>query len=97
MKGIIVFYVNFFPELQQNEVEVLEKMQKFNSNMISKIEAEGYSCMFLATTKEATRVEKIDFDSPFPRYVLPRIDIVDNDKIMNSIKDKVGTEENKVT
>ena len=90
MKGVIIFYVNFFPELEQNEVEVLTNMQKFNAAVIERIEKEGYSAMFLATTKEATRVEKIDFEAPFPRYVLPRIDIVDNDKIMDSLKEKVA-------
>ena len=89
MKGIIVFYINFFPELGQKEDEVLEKLKNFNSEVIKNVEKEGYSCMFLATTKEAARVEKIDFDLPYPRYILPRIDVVDNEQIINSLKGKM--------
>jgi hypothetical protein len=29
----------------------------------------NYQIMIVPTTKEACRVEKIDFDKPFPRYI----------------------------
>ena len=44
--------------------------------------------MFVGTTKEGTRVEKIDLDTPFPRSILPKMDIVDYSDIEKSLKTK---------
>lgn len=85
----MVFYINFFPELGQNVDETLMKMKQFNQPIIEQLEKNGYSSIFLATTKEASRTEKVDFDMPFPRYVLPRMDVVTNDEIVKTVKDNL--------
>lgn len=89
MKGFVVFYINFFPELGQNVEEILALMKKFNADVITKIQEDGYNVMFVGTTKEATRVEKVDFEHPFPRHVLPHVDLVDHQDMVRSMRDKL--------
>lgn len=69
LKGFITFYVNYFPDLGQNPQEMLDLWKSYNKETIEKIRAADYEVMFLATTKEASRVEKIDLDKPFPKYI----------------------------
>ena len=57
--------------------------------MYDKIRENGYEVMFIGTTKEGTRVEKIDFDAPFPRSILPKMDIVDYSDIEKSFKSRL--------
>lgn len=72
MKGIIVFYVNFHPELNQDVGQTIDLMLKVNKELIEKVKEEcDYQIMIVPTTKEACRVEKLDFDKPYPRF-LPR-------------------------
>lgn len=67
-KGFIVFYINYFPELNQNSDDIVKAIRAANQEALDKIKAEGlYDIMFVPTTKEATRVEKIDYEKPFPR------------------------------
>ena len=69
MKGFIVFYVNYFPDLNQTAEEVLNLHKMHNKVVVEKVQESGYEVMFVATTKEACRVDKVDFDQPFPRFV----------------------------
>lgn len=70
MKGFIVFFVNFFPEQGQDVEATINVIRNQNKAIIDKITTEtGYEVMFVPTTKEATRVEKVDFDKPFPRFM----------------------------
>jgi hypothetical protein len=71
MKGIIVFYINFFPEYKQSVDDTLTLVKNHNRDLIEKVKNSDYDVMFVPTTKEASRVEKIDFDKPFPRFVVP--------------------------
>lgn len=93
MKGFIVFFINYFPDLGQDIEQSIQIMRVINTEVIKKFNEYGYEVMFIGTTKEGTRVEKVDFDLPFPRYVLPRIDIVDNDEMMKFMKEKAVQEE----
>jgi hypothetical protein len=82
MKGIVVFYINFHPEYQQDVQTTIDTVLKANAALLEKIHKESdYQVMVVPTTKEACRVEKIDFDKPFPRY-LPRthFDLAEFDK-----------------
>jgi hypothetical protein len=69
-KGFIVFYINFFPEQGQNVDETITLIRNQNKALLDQLKADGeYDVMFVPTTKEASRVEKVDFDAPFPRFV----------------------------
>lgn len=69
MKGIIVFYINFHPDNGQDAQSSVDVMMRCNKEVIDKINSDGeYRVMVVPTTKEACRVEKIDFDMAFPRY-----------------------------
>ena len=69
LKGFITFYVNFFPELGQDVKSTLDLALSYNKEAIEKIRAADYEVMFVATTKEASRIEKIDLDKPHPRFI----------------------------
>jgi hypothetical protein len=69
MKGLILIYVNFHPDLQQTPEGMLDLVRKTNSDLIRKLQDDAhYGCVLIPTTKESCRVEKIDFDKPFPYY-----------------------------
>jgi hypothetical protein len=70
LNGIITLYINFHPEIKLLPREVIAFIQTFNQDVLKQIADDGrYQIMFVPTTKEATRIEKIDYDSPFPRFV----------------------------
>lgn len=70
LEGVIVFYVNFVKEEQVNRLEYLKSVRELNQIWIDRIEQEGrYAVMMVPTVAEASRVEKIDFNAPFPRFV----------------------------
>jgi hypothetical protein len=69
MKGYVIFYINFFPDLGQDMETIFKMIISHNKEMLDKVREHGeYDIIFVPTTKEATRVEKIDFDRPFPRF-----------------------------
>lgn len=70
LKGFITFYINFFPELNQDVKVMMDMTQNYNKDVIEKLRAADYEVMFVPTTKEASRVEKIDLDKPHPRFVM---------------------------
>jgi hypothetical protein len=79
LKGFITFYVNFFPDLGQDIKAILDLTANYNREAIEKVRAADYEVMFVATTKEASRVEKIDLDKPHPRFVANNIKVDDSD------------------
>lgn len=69
MKGYVIFYINFFPDLGQDMETIFKMIVSHNKEMLDRLKEHGeYDIIFVPTTKEATRVEKIDFDRPFPRF-----------------------------
>jgi hypothetical protein len=64
-----------------------------NSDLIGLLKEKGYEVMFVPCTRESTRVEKIDLDLPYPRFVAPHMDVVENDKIIADIKSRVNEED----
>ncbi len=70
MKGIIVFYINFHPEHNQDIKQMIALVKETNADLFEKIKSDmGYQVAIVPTTKEACRIEKIDLDKPFPRFV----------------------------
>lgn len=88
MKGIMTFYMNVEEVEGGKEQDYLNLMKQTNADLIAKLESEGYGVMIVPVEKESSRVEKIDFDMPFPRYILPHVDIVEHDNVLQDIKDK---------
>jgi len=88
MKGYVVFYINFFPDLGQDIETIFKMIISHNKDMLDKAREHGeYEIIFVPTTKEATRVEKVDFDRPFPRFkpqsnkgIKAQVDDDDDDK-----------------
>lgn len=82
MKGIVVFYINFYPEHNQDITQIVKLIKETNKELFDKInEGMDYQVMLVPTTKEACRVEKIDFDKPFPRFIAKtHLDLVDVEK-----------------
>lgn len=75
MDGIVTFYINVHPESGADIEKTLELFRIHNKDMMDDINTKsGYRVMVVPTVKEGCRVEKIDFDKPFPRY-LPKTHI----------------------
>ena len=72
MKGIMTFYMNVEEVDDGKESEYLDLMKRTNADLIQKLEESGYGVMIVPVEKESSRVEKIDFNMPFPRYILPQ-------------------------
>ena len=70
MKGIITFYLNTHLGEGRSSTEEVELFIKVNQNLFEKNNLDGqYMIAVVPTTKEACRIEKIDFDKPFPRSI----------------------------
>lgn len=69
MKGILIFYVNTHPDQNIQPAAMVEMFKAANKELIDRVNKESdYQIAFFPCTKEACRVEKVDFDQPFPRY-----------------------------
>lgn len=66
-KGILIYYLNrdTFTHLGSEE-KILETLVKANQLLIKQSEESGHPVLFVPCVHEATRIEKIDFDKPFP-------------------------------
>lgn len=80
--GVIVFFLNYNPEIEGVTFEEQIRMFKeLNKEFIEFINGSTkYRVAIVPTTKEACRVEKIDFDSPFPRFVPNHADIKETEQ-----------------
>lgn len=76
-KGLVVFWVNLHPDMGQDTRETLELVKEMNKPLLDHMTTEDgrYRFLFIPTFKESTRIEKIDFDEPFPRYISRGIDV----------------------
>jgi hypothetical protein len=79
LKGFITFFINFVPGVEQDVKQTLDLAANYNKDVIEKLRAADYEVMFVATTKEACRVEKIDLDKPHPRFVANNVPVDDSD------------------
>lgn len=78
MKGIITFYINYQPGLGQVAEQCIEVFRSCNKDLIEKIHNEtGYHVAVIPTTNESCRLERMDFDKPFPRFVPYHVDIAE--------------------
>lgn len=69
LKGIVVLYVNLYPDLGQEIEPTLLAVREMNAPLLTSLMEDGsYTPIIVPTFKEATRLEKIDYDEPFPRY-----------------------------
>lgn len=82
MKGIVVLYINFYPDHNQDITQIIKLIKETNKELFDKInDGMDYQVMLVPTTKEACRVEKIDFDKPFPRFLnKTHVDLVEVEK-----------------
>lgn len=60
-KGLLIYYLNRNAFNNFDEEKLLDFIKKTNTNMVKESESRGYPVMFIPTTHEATRVEKVDF------------------------------------
>jgi hypothetical protein len=68
--GFITLFINFHPEVKLNVQETIDLIKEINAESLSLINKDGrYTILIVPTTKEGSRVQKVDFDSPFPRFV----------------------------
>lgn len=76
MKGVVVFFVNLYPDLGQDVRSTMNMIKEMNQPLANSLTEDGqYVALFVPTHREATRVEKIDYDGPFPRYMAKSLDI----------------------
>jgi len=76
LKGVIIFWVNLCPDMGQNTRTTLEMVKEMNQGLTDSMVSDGvYALVFVPTFKEATRIEKVDYDSPYPRYKAKSLDI----------------------
>jgi hypothetical protein len=72
LKGIVVWFINLYPDLGQSIESTMAMMKDMNKPLLARLAEDGrYVCLMIPTTKESTRVVKIDYNAPFPRY-MPR-------------------------
>ena len=99
-KGFIIFYINASivgegsPCQGQSIHDFFTAVQQHNQTFVENLKKQGYFCMFVPVYQESSRIEKVDIEMPHPRYVLPHVDIVMNDKIYDDIANKVSKETN---
>lgn len=79
INGILMLYMNMESGLSDEETERrMEVFKRFNKDLIEGINnSTSYKVMIVPTTKEACRIEKVDFDLPFPRFVSRHVDIAE--------------------
>lgn len=101
MNGFITLFINFTDSNDLDQDKVLKIIKDLNKKSLDKIASDNqYDIMFVPTTKEATRVQKVDYNMPFPRLVTKTIvkkepqiseepDVCDDedDNFYNEIKD----------
>ena len=87
--GLINLFVNFHPEVKFDIDDVMKIIQSVNEEAFKCIiEDDQYQIMIVPTTKEASRVEKIDFDMPFPRFASEgKSNVPDISKIVKDMMD----------
>lgn len=86
LKGIVTFYINI-EQQKGTENDYMQLMRNVNSELFSKMEESGYGVALVpVANNESNRVEKVDFDRPFPRYILPHIDIQDQEEMLEEVK-----------
>ncbi len=70
MKGIITLFINRndFKE-QATEQSLIAMFKETNKFLIESCIEAGYQIMFVTTTDEASRLEKIDFDKPYAHII----------------------------
>lgn len=66
MQGLICCYINRKDYEGKQEEEVLQIAVQDNQALIDASSDSGWAVLFIPTTNEGTRIEKIDFDKPFP-------------------------------
>jgi len=67
-KGLIACYLNRDEFGEQDEEKLLQSMTVANDELVKLAVESGYAVIFIPTVDEGSRVEKIDFDKPFPLY-----------------------------
>jgi hypothetical protein len=76
LKGVVVWFVNLYPDLGQSVEDTMQMVKQMNKPFMDKLTEDGqYVCLLVPTVREATRVEKIDYHAPFPRYMPKSLDI----------------------
>jgi hypothetical protein len=66
-QGIVTFYINVNPDEGLDVTQTIELFRAANKELIEATKDSDYQIAIVPTTKEACRVEKVDFDKPFPR------------------------------
>lgn len=69
MQGIVTFYVNVNPDEGLDVTQTIELFRNANKELLESAKESDYQIAIVPTTKEACRVEKVDFDKPFPRAI----------------------------
>ena len=59
IKGFIIFYINF-PDNAKDITATLDFAKTYNKEVIDKLRDNNYEFMFVPTTNESSRVEKIN-------------------------------------
>ena len=82
MKGVVVFFINHNPDIEGVSFgDQIRLFKELNAEFIQKLEEEShYRVAIVPATKEACRVEKVDFEHPFPRFVPNNVDIKENEQ-----------------
>jgi len=75
-KGLVVFWINLHPDMGQDTRSTIEQVRESNKGLVDYMNEDGrYRFLWVPTFKESTRIEKIDFDEPFPRCMARGVDV----------------------
>lgn len=62
MRGIVSFFINYVPGEEPKPEVLLDLIRKYNSDLLNKLENEGYKIMFIPTVRESSRIEIVKID-----------------------------------
>lgn len=63
LKGIVTFFINYIPGEEPKPEILLDLIKKYNSDLLGKLENEGYKIMFVPTVRESSRIEVVNLES----------------------------------
>lgn len=79
MKGLITFYIDRKNQTDSDQHQsLINLIIEQNKEAIEYVKDAGYLIMFIPTTNESSRFDKVDFEQPFPFYSIKN-EAIDND------------------
>lgn len=94
MKGFINLFVNF-PDFDPDRIDAIVQIIKRDNQEVFALAAKtDYPIMLIPCQDEASRIEKVDFNAPFPRFIsrnaidVSKADVLSGASVAEALVDK---------